>query len=210
MVYKIASEAAIRNYINDKLAKYTSELSSLPSRTLSSEYTAADRDEDIQYTEKLKQSKLNSLALLDTALREGTASAIVFRDDKCESFVSFTVRDDGSIRCFETNGSLDSRATGSGSYPLERLSASYGGMKIAEKHRAKAENANDPYGVLHYEFVRQHKCAQFLAIYGASQVGVGSADAVIDGEVVEHFEAERKGDEIFYTVRYVYKNSVGL
>ena len=63
MVYKIASEAAIRNYINDKIAEYDSELSSLPSRTLSSEYTAAERDEDIQYAEKLKQSKLNSLVV---------------------------------------------------------------------------------------------------------------------------------------------------
>ncbi len=206
MVYRVVPENSIRKYINSKLAEYDSKLASLPSHPLSSEYTEADRAKDIRYTEKLKQSDLDSLALLDTALREGKASAVVFNDDGFESFVSFVVREDGLIRCFETNGSRDIRETGTGSYELDRIYAAHGGMKIAEKHRKEAKDANDLYGEHYYNFLYQHKLAQFLAIYGASRVGTGSADAVIDGDVVEHFEAERQGDKIVYTVTYLYQN----
>lgn len=210
MVYRVVPENSIRKYINSKLAEYDAKLVSLPSQPLSSDYPAADRDEDIRYAQKLKQSYIDTLALLDTAIREGKASAVVFSDDGFESFVSFVVREDGFIRCFETNGSRDISEKDTGSYEIDRIYAAHSGMKIAEKHRKQAKDANDLYSEGYYNFLYQHKLAQFLAIYGASRVGTGSADAVIDGDVVEHFEAERKGDEVVYTETHIYRKMLDV
>lgn len=210
MVYKIASEAAIRQYINKEIVACDDGCASILARPLTPEYPEQERDSDLQYTLNLKQSGVNSLALLETALREGKAFDIVFRYEEFESFVSFVVREDGLIRCFETSGRRDIPETDSGSYEIERISSAYACTKVTEKHRKKAKDANDLYSELYYDFIYQQKLAKFLALYGASLTGTGAADAVIDGEVIEHFNAERKGDRIVYTVTRAYKKAVGL
>lgn len=210
MIYRVAPETSIRKYIANEIAEHDSQIFSLPSQPLSSEYTADDRNEDARYAQKLKQRDIYTLTLLETALREGKVSAVVFSDEGSETFVSFIVRDDGLIRCFEISGNRDIADTVSGYYTLDNIPGSHSGLKVAEKYRQRAKDSNDLYSAAYYDFRYAYKLAQFLAVYEADRYGTGSADAVIDGDVVEHFDAERQGDRIVYTVTRAYKKAVGL
>ena len=193
MIFHITTEAAIRKYLQLKIAEQNDLLASETS------------EEDVGRGERVIQHLQMCENLLDIAIRNGKASASFKVSDDIEGQVAFSVRKDGLVRCFESTNMPYDAEPKSESCDISEISRYQNSARSAEKSRSLAKDENNAYGVAYFNSLYEYKTAIFRALEMTVKGVIGSADVTIDGERVAHVEGVRDGKKVTFTVFPVFR-----